>query len=842
MTLTIRTTGLPVEDSLPEIIEAMSKSPSAILKAAPGAGKTSLVPLHLLNEVISHDQKILMLEPRRLAARASAHRMADLIGETVGETAGYRVRLDSKISPKTRIEVVTEGILTRRLQADPELKGVGMIIFDEFHERSLQTDLGLALSLEVQEGLREDLKILLMSATLDTNKLSNLLRGAPVIESEGRQFPVETRYLPQKPNSRIDRFVADAVMSALRQDPGDVLVFLPGAGEINRVQENLKSLKNDQDILILPLFGNLGLKDQNRAIQPDPQGRRKVVLSTDIAETSLTIEGVHIVVDAGLSRAPRFDPNSGMSRLETSRVSKASADQRRGRAGRLGPGICYRLWAEPLNHGLSEFTSPEIMVTDLSGLVLELAAWGAHNPDDLVWMTRPPEGHMSQARDLLKILGALDQQFRITALGKEMAKLPLHPRLACMVLKSREMKAEFLGCSIAAILSERDLIGRDRENPNSNLLDRVELLSSPGNSGSRNRSGVNITQLRRLAQIRDDLMRRIGARSKSMSVNLSGTLLAFAYPDRIGELRKGSQVQYRLTGGRGARLLENDRLSSEPYIVVADLDGKDREAIIHLAAPIAFKDLVSAFKEAFREDDRVYWDDKKQRVLSVTEKKLGALVLDQKKQLDPDPDEVLAVLVKTLGEEGLGFLSWGDDSLSLLARLKFARHHGTTEDWPDYSETALLENLEHWLGPYLSGISSLSEIKALKIHPILEAGLSHAQKKELSRFAPVTIEVPSGSKVRLDYTDPEMPVLAVRLQEVFGLENVPKLAGGRIPVSIHLLSPARRPLQITSDLAGFWRTSYHDVKKDMKGRYPKHYWPDDPLQAEPTSRAKPRKK
>ncbi len=841
MTLSIPATGLPVEKNLPEIIEAVRRSSCVILKAAPGAGKTSLVPLHLLRDTIKSNQKILMLEPRRLAARASAYRMADLIGEAVGETVGYRVRLDSKISSKTRIEVVTEGILTRRLQDDPELSSVGMIIFDEFHERSLQTDLGLALSLEVQEGLREDLKILLMSATLDSTGLSALLKDAPVIESKGRQFPVETRYVVQKPNRRLEATVADTVTAALAQDQGDILVFLPGAAEINRVQENLSPLRNDKDIQILPLYGNLGLKDQNRAIQPDPRGRRKVVLSTDIAETSLTIDGVHVVIDAGLSRAPRFDPNSGMSRLKTGRVSKASAEQRRGRAGRLGPGICYRLWAEPLNHGLPEFTSPEIMVTDLSGLVLELAAWGAQNPDELTWMTRPPEGHMAQARDLLSMLGALDQEERITKLGKEMANLPLHPRLACMVLKSREMKAEFLACSIAAILSERDFFSRDRENPNSNLLDRLNLLTSQNNATDKNQPRKNSFQLGRIAQIRDDLMRRIGSRSKSMPTDLAGIVLAFAYPDRIGELREGSQIQYRLSGGRGARLLENDRLSSEPYIVVADLDGKDRDATIRLAAPVGFKELMSAFEHEIRISDRVYWEEKKQRVLAVTEKKLGALVLEQKKLSNPDPKDVARNMIDTLRDKGLNILPWDDDSLAFVSRVRFACHHNRSENWPDFSESALLDGLDQWLGPYLPGVTGLSDIKTLNLTVILEANLTHSQLKELNRLAPAFIKVPSGSHVRLDYSDPEIPVLAVRLQEVFGLQDVPKLAEGRVPVSIHLLSPARRPVQITSDLAGFWRTSYHEVKKEMKGRYPKHYWPDDPLQAEPTRRAKPRK-
>ena len=838
MSIDFAKTGLPVVEILTELAASMEKSPSVILEAAPGAGKTTLAPLYLLQEGGFEGQKIIMLEPRRLAARAAARRMADLLGEKVGQTIGYRVRLDSKVSRQTRIEVVTEGILTRRLQADPELRDVGLIIFDEFHERSLQTDLGLALARQVQEVLRDDLKILLMSATIEAGRLSRALSGAPVIRSEGRQFPVETRFLDRPSNKRIEQEVASAIEDAALRDVGDILVFLPGAGEIRRTEKILSESTKLKEALVLPLYGNLPAKEQDRAILPDPNGRRKIVLSTDIAETSLTIEGVRIVIDAGLARNPMFDPNSGMTALLTRRVSRASADQRRGRAGRLGPGICYRLWTAAEDRGLIEHTPPEIMTADLSSLVLELANWGVQEPTELAWMDAPPSGPWAQGRDLLQALAALDKDGKITELGKEVVKLPLHPRLATMLLRARKIGAQALAADIAALLSERDILRRDPEFPNSDIRARLEILDEVRKGKARN---VTVGAAQQVLRVSKDLARRLSIKETKADIGLAGQLLAFAYPDRIGELREGRELQYRLSGGRGATLAENDRLKGEPYLVIADLDGKGREARIDLAAPITTEEIEKNFADQVASHRRVFWDEKKERVMAVEEQKLGELVLESRRIPNPVQEEITAALLEALRSKELRALPWSPESLSFIDRVNFARLYDPEGNWPDMSLAELERTLDDWLSPYLAGLTSLADVQQLTLLDILKNRLSWDQGAQLNSFAPGTIKVPSGSHIRLDYSNPETPVLAVRLQEVFGLSDVPKLAEGRVAVSVHLLSPARRPVQITQDLASFWRNTYAEVKKDLKGRYPKHYWPDDPMQAEATHRVKPRK-
>lgn len=830
--------GLPVVDILEDVASALENSSSTILEAAPGAGKTTLVPLYLLQKGLVGSQKIIMLEPRRLAARAAARRMADLLGEEVGQTVGYRVRLDSKVSRQTRIEVVTEGILTRRLQSDPELSGVGLIIFDEFHERSLQTDLGLALARQVQEVLRDDLKLLLMSATIEGARLSNALGGAPVIKSEGRQFPVETRFLERPSTKRIEQSVAAIIEEATQQDEGDILVFLPGAGEIKRTEKLLSGSAKLKDALVMPLYGNLPAREQDRAILPDPEGRRKIVLSTDIAETSLTIEGVKIVIDAGLARNPMFDPNSGMTALVTRRVSRASADQRRGRAGRMGAGICYRLWTAAEDRGLIEFTSPEILNADLSSLVLELANWGVQDATELYWMDAPPPGPWAQGQDLLRALGALDEEGKITELGQEIVKLPLHPRLAGMLLRSQDINAEALAVDIAALLSERDILRRDREFPNSDIRTRLEILEE-GRRGNAKKGSFGSSQ--QVLRVSKDLTRRISIKDTGREIGLAGRLLAFAYPDRIGELREGSDVQYRLTGGRGARLAENDRLKGEPYLVIAELDGKGRDAQVDLAVPITSAEIEDSFADQIVSMRRVYWDEKKERVIAVEERKLGALVLESRRIKNPAPAEISTALLDAIGGRELKILPWSSESQSFIDRVNFARHQDPNGGWPDFSAGELEKTLDIWLLPYLAGLTSLADIKQLNLLEIFKNYLGWEQLLHLDNFAPATIRVPSGSDIRLDYSNPDTPVLAVRLQEVFGLSDVPKLAEGRVAVSVHLLSPARRPVQITQDLASFWQRTYVEVKKDLKGRYPKHYWPDDPMQAEATHRAKSRK-
>jgi ATP-dependent helicase HrpB len=835
MSIDFAETGLPVVDILSDLSSAFDGAPSAILEAAPGAGKTTLVPLYLLQEGSLDGQKIIMLEPRRLAARAAARRMADLLGEEVGQTVGYRVRLDSKVSRNTRIEVVTEGILTRRIQSDPELAGVGLIIFDEFHERSLQTDLGLALARQVQEILRDDLRILLMSATIEGDRLSKALGGAPVVRSEGRQFPVETRFLNRPANKRIEQTVASVIEDTLKREEGDILVFLPGAGEIRRTEKLLSASADLKGTLVLPLYGNLPAKEQDRAIIPDPNGRRKIVLSTDIAETSLTIEGVKIVIDAGLARNPVFDPNSGMTALLTRRVSRASADQRRGRAGRLGPGICYRLWTAAEDRGLIEHAPPEIMTADLSSLVLELANWGVQEASELAWMDAPPSGPWAQGRDLLKALAALDEEGKITELGKEIVKLPLHPRLATMLLRAGEIGGEVLAADIAALLSERDILRLDREFPNSDIRARLEILDEV-RKGKANKGPVQ-----QVLRVSKDLTRRLSIKDTNTDIGQAGQLLAFAYPDRIGELRERSEAQYRLSGGRGAKLPENDRLKGEPYLVVADLDGKGRDARIDLAAPIMAEEIEANFADQIATSRRVFWDLKKERVLALEERKLGALVLESRRISNPASEEITAALLDALRGKELKALPWNPESLSFIERVNFARYHDPEGDWPDMSLAELERTLEDWLSPYLAGLTSIADVQQLNLLDILKSRLSWDQGTQLDSFAPPTIKVPSGSHIRLDYSNPDTPVLAVRLQEVFGLSDVPKLARGRVSVSVHLLSPARRPVQITQDLASFWQNTYAEVKKDLKGRYPKHYWPDDPMQAEATHRAKPRK-
>ncbi|MEX1035207.1 MAG: ATP-dependent helicase HrpB, partial [Sneathiella sp.] len=706
----------------------------------------------------------------------------------------------------------------------------------EFHERSLQTDIGLALARQVQEILRNDLRLLLMSATIDTARISRALGGAPIISSAGRQFPVETRFLQRPKTKRIEQEVASTVEQAFQEEEGDILAFLPGAGEITRTQRLLAGMPSLSDALILALYGNLPPKEQDKAILSDPDGRRKIVLSTDIAETSLTIEGVRIVIDAGLARRPIFDPNSGMTALETRRIARASVDQRRGRAGRLGPGICYRLWTSAEDRGLVEFAQPEIMTADLTALVLELAKWGVEDPSDLFWMDIPPRGPVAQGRDVLQALGALGEDGKITASGREIVKLPLHPRLAAMVLRAKEIGATGLAVDVAALLSERDVLRRDPDFPDADIRVRLEILSQARKKGGR--AEIAMQQTLRASQ---DLRSRLKSGQGSEDRQMTGLLLAFAYPDRIGELRDGSRLQYRLSGGRGARLVENDRLQGEPYLVVADLDGKGRDARIDLAAPISLKEIEENFKDLIVSDRRVFWDEGKSRILAVQERKLGALVLEQQRVENPAPDEIAAALLTVIKSKGLKFLPWDTESEALAARVNFVRHHDPAGGWPDLSFAALEKSVDDWLRPYLAGMSSLNDLQKINLTDILMNQLSWDQRTQLKKDAPPTIEVPSGSHIRLDYSNPESPILAARLQELFGMQDVPKLCNGRVPVSIHLLSPARRPVQITQDLASFWQNTYADVKKDLKGRYPKHYWPDDPLEAEATHRVKPRR-
>jgi len=816
--------NLPVQEALPALLEALANHPSAVLQAPPGAGKTTLVPLALLDQPWLSGRKIIMLEPRRLATRASAKRMADLLGENVGETVGYRVRQDSKIGPKTRIEVVTEGILTRMIQDDPGLDGIGAVLFDEFHERNLPGDLGLALALEIQTGLRDDLRLLVMSATLDGERVAALLGDAPIVTSQGRAFPVEITWLERPEPRKFEAAMASTILRALDETTeGDVLAFLPGQAEIRRTERQL----HDQgcNAVVVPLFGDLPAAEQDRALMPIP-GKRKVVLSTAIAETSLTIEGVTIVVDGGQMRVPRFDPNGGMTRLVTLPVAKASAEQRRGRAGRLAPGVCYRLWSEAEHRALPGFAAPEIMDADLAPLALDLARWGS---GDLRWLDAPPAAALAQANTLLTELEALDENGRITAHGKAMAALPVHPRLAHMMIKGRALNLGCLSCAIAALLSERDILRQSRD---ADLRRRVEAVLG-GNDRDADRGG-----LMRVRDLARQLRRQLGVPEQTDRIDRTGLLLAFAFPDRVAQ-RRGDGLAYRLSNGRGAFFQEPEAISSSPYLAVADLDGERKEARIFLAAPLDETDIEEHFAAHITRADSVLWDKREQAVLARRQTRFGALVLEESRLDNPPPELMAEAQLQAIADLGLAALPWSDAAQALRQRVAFLRRQ-QPDAWPDWSDAHLLETLEEWLLPYLSGMSRVAHWQKLDLASILRDSLSWDLRQTLDRQAPTHVTVPSGSRIPIDYENPEQPVLAVRLQEMFGLAETPSLLDGRVPLLLHLLSPARRPLQVTRDLAGFWAGSYKAVKSDMKGQYPKHYWPENPLEAEPTARAKPR--
>jgi ATP-dependent helicase HrpB len=818
---------LPIEPVLPELLAALRDGPNAVLQAPPGAGKTTRVPLALLGESWLAGGKLVMLEPRRLAARAAAHRMAFLLGEAVGGTVGYRVRFDSRVGPATRIEVVTEGILTRMIQDDPGLDGVGAVLFDEFHERSLHADLGLALCLEAQAGLREDLRLLVMSATLDGGPVSRLMGDAPVVTSEGGAFPVDLYWLDAPVTGRFEDAVTALVARALTEQPeGDLLVFLPGQGEIRRVQAQLEN--RDLGVLVAPLYGDLSQNAQDAALRPQP-GRRKVVLSTSIAETSLTIEGVRVVVDGGLMRVPRFDPSGGMTRLVTVPVSRASAEQRRGRAGRLGPGVCYRLWTEAAHRALSGFTAPEIAEADLAPLVLELARWGISDPADLAWLDPPPAAGVAQAGELLRRLGAVDQAGRITAHGRAMAVLPVHPRLAHMALRGRDLGLGALACEVAALLSERDILRGERD---ADLRLRVELLRG-ARSTAADRGAVQ-----RVREAVRQLRRHLNLPPHGGEVEDVGVLLAFAYPDRIALRRQGGDLRYQLSNGRGAFFPQPEPLATADALAIAELDGDRREARIFLAAPLTLVEIEAHFADQIEQMDRVAWDARDQAVMARRQRKLGELVLKDEPLPNPPREAVTNALLTGLRDMGLGCLPWTTAAEGVRTRVAFLRRI-EGEAWPDLSDAALLDTLENWLAPWLDGISRRAHLARLDLHAALMALLPWERKKILDTEAPTHVVVPSGSRIPIDYTA-EGPVLAVRLQEMFGLADTPMIAGGRVRLTLHLLSPARRPVQVTQDLASFWANAYKQVKADLKGQYPKHYWPDNPLQAEPTARAKPR--
>ena len=827
---------------LGDVRAALEVSSAAVLQAPPGAGKTTRVPLALLHDGWLGQTKVVMLEPRRLAARVAARWMAQALGEAVGDTVGYRVRLDTRVSPSTRLEVVTEGVLTRLLQSDPTLDGVGLVIFDEFHERSLPADLGLALTLQAQRLVRPDLRILAMSATLDVAPIAHLLGDAPIIATEGREFPVETRYLaaplaPRREPWQIESRVTAMIEAALRETEGDVLVFLPGAAEIRRVASRLEESLLGERVAIAPLHGNLTQEAQDRAILPSPNGARKVVLATSIAETSLTIEGVRVVVDTGLARVPRFSPRTGMTRLETVRVSRASADQRRGRAGRVAPGVCYRLWTE-IEHGqLLPRAKPEILEADLAPLALELAVAGIIDPLELRWLDSPPAASIAQARELLRELAAIDESSRATSHGIAMARLAVHPRLAHMLLRSLPLDLGLTACLLAALLSERDILRGAGSAPEVDIRLRLELLET-----GRHRADVDDGARHRIRAEADQLARQLGVSRDSAGIvpNAAGLLTAFAYPDRIGQRRGGTRGRFLLRNGRGAALEAHDPLSAAELIAVGAVDDRLPDSRVFLAAPLTRAELDEHFADQIIDEREVAWDASTESVVGRRRSRLGAIVLEEHRLADPDPAEIARALASALATAGVDALPWSDGARRLRQRLTFL--HRLDATWPDVSDASLAESMEQWLAPRIGGMRRRADVARLDLGAALLDLLDWRQRASLDELVPTHIAVPSGSRLPIDYGDPDAPVLAVRLQELFGLADTPRIAGGRVPLTLHLLSPAQRPVQVTRDLAGFWRSSYFDVQKELKGRYPKHHWPDDPLAATPTSRAKRRER
>lgn len=835
---------LPIEDVLPALQSALATGCKALLTAPPGAGKTTCVPLALRNAPWLSGKKLLMLEPRRLAAKAAAFRMAWTLEESVGDVVGYRMRQDTKVGPKTEIEVVTEGVLTRLLQQDPELSGYAAILFDEFHERSLQADVGLALGLETQRLFRPDLRLLVMSATLDCGPISDLLGDAPVISCEGRMFSVEIRYLNQPLSGHLDVAITQAIRRSLIHDQGSLLVFLPGMAEIRRVERKLLDANLGSDVVIAPLHGDLPQTVQQAAIEPATRGTRKIVLATSIAETSLTIDGIRVVIDSGRLRAPRFDPRSGLTRLETIQVTQDSAEQRRGRAGRLEAGICYRMWTEKDQMTLAPRRPPEILDADLAPLVLDLAQWGTSDPSGLSWLTKPPAGAVAQAKDLLTRLGALDTSGSITPHGKQMAGLPLHPRLSHMVLKSVSLRLTAVACDLAALLSERDAVHGLAGARQSDLRLRLDVLH--GDRAHVGDASVDHATIQRVKRTADVWRRQLGLRATLQAdanegTHQAGLLLALAYPDRIAQRQRSGDARYLLTNGGGAIFPNPDPLASEPFLVIADLEAGVQWARIDLAAPLTLEDIERLYREQIIESETVTWDERTRSVRASRQRKLGALVLSEQALSKPDPSLVVRALLDGVRQAGLSSLAWTPELQHWRTRVQFVRRtDGPTSTWPDLSDETLLRTLNEWLAPYLNGITSLDRVQRLDLVPPLHALLTWEQQRDLDRLAPMHLFVPSGSKIRIDYETSELPILAVRLQEMFGCKETPRIADGKIPVMLHLLSPAKRPVQVTKDLASFWANAYQEVRKELRGRYPKHHWPDNPLVAIPTAKTKRR--
>ena len=820
----------PITPLLPDIVRRLSDHPRLVLEAPPGAGKTTQVPLALLDESWLQDRKIVMLEPRRVAARAAAGFMARQRGEAVGDTVGYRIRFENKVGPRTRIEVVTEGILTRMIQDDPMLEGVGAILFDEFHERHLAGDLGLALALDVQAQLREDLRIVVMSATLDGEKLARFL-DAPRLSSQGRSFPVQVAHFPARRDETTEVQARRAIEHAVQSHPGDVLVFLPGQREIARVHALLADAL-PQDIVVLALHGELPVEKQSEALQPDPQGRRRVVLATNVAESSVTLPGVRVVVDSGLAREPSYDPNSGFSRLEVTNISQASADQRAGRAGRVAEGWAYRLW--PQSQRLDPQRRPEIALVELGALALELAAWGS---DDLRFVDAPPPGAMNAARDLLRRLGALAASNAITPLGKRMLALGTHPRLAAMLLSAGEGEDRALACDLAALVEARDPLrmGGDA------LAARWRALAAFRNG--RAPQDANRSGLAAIEAAAKQWRRRVGEASappSSVEAHRLGDVLMHAFPDRIGFQHPQDARRYLLANGRSARLFDDSALVGEPWIVVSELRHEARDALVQRAAPVDERCLRRDFADRFVTEDTVRWDASRRALSAQRESRFDQIVFDARPAGRVDPALAAAALTDAVRDLGLEALPWPESLRQWRERVRCLREWMPELGLPDLSDDALVATLDDWLKPAFAGRTRLDALGEDDLANALKSGLDWSLRQRIDALAPTRITVPSGMERRIEYAHGQPPVLAVKLQELFGLADTPRVADGRVPVLLHLLSPGGKPLQVTSDLRNFWNSTYAEVKKEMKGRYPKHPWPDDPWSAQATHRAKPR--
>lgn len=808
--------GLPVETVIGDLRRALGDHGTAVLTAEPGAGKTTIVPLRLIDEPWLDGGRIVVLEPRRVATRAAARRMAALTGTEVGGLVGYRTRDERRTSPSTRIEVVTEGVLTRRLQSDPELTGVGLVIFDEFHERNLQGDLGLALTLDARNAVCPDLRVLVMSATLDVKKVSAHLGGAPVVTSQGRQHPVDVRWVPRTKSDRLDVATTSAVLRAVREESGDVLVFLPGAGEIHRVAQGLQIEGVDPAVDVRLLYGALSAADQDAALAPAPPGRRKVVLSTDIAETSLTVEGVRVVVDSGVSRVPRFDAGTGMTRLTTITGSKASADQRAGRAGRVEPGVAYRLWSKVEHAARRPHLDPEITQVDLAGLALELASWGTTDARMLPFLDSPPARALDEARALLRQLGALDDAHHITPAGRKMVDLPLHPRLAHMVVGARHMGDGWLACLIAALLEDRDILrGRADELP-ADLALRLEILDGRGRHPSTDRRATSTVRT-----TASDIARRASIAEDIVLTDRAGAVLALAYPDRVAQNRHGSTPgRFKMRSGNGAWVRPTDALATEDFVVAAEVDGNRKDARIRIGAAVDAADVLTLFADQIVEHSAIVWDTERDDVVARVERSLGQVRLGTVDRPAPASPQTEKLLRQRLRREGIGMLDWTEAAHRLRTRLAFLHRHRPSE-WSDVDDRTLVEAID------LTGVSSRRELATVDVEALLRSRIDPARYRDLDRLAPQTLTLTNGKRLAVDY-DADPPAIASRVQDFFGQTTTPTVLDGEMKVVVMLLSPALRPVQVTSDLEGFWTGSWREVRKEMAGRYPKHDWPEHP--------------